>query len=153
MSTFKDRLLTEKQELDEKLSKLNSFIAGPNFATVTGALDAIWKLHTEQKLNKHGVSGKRPTEGEIRAQAYSTMPLPEESCLINTVHENAFVNGARWIISKMSEAACASGAVDTVAAGGFYCFPKPPKSVKCYEQCSRCKNISEAARKSSDGQP
>lgn len=52
-----------------------------------------------------------------------------------------------------SQAACASGAVDTVAAGGFYCFPKPPKSVKCYEQCSRCKNISEAARKSSDGQP
>lgn len=67
--------------------------------------------------HKHGVSGKLPTEDEIRAQAYSTIPLPEESCLINTVHENAFVNGARWIISKMSEVACASGAGDTVAEG------------------------------------
>jgi hypothetical protein len=27
---------------------------------IHGALDAIWKLHTKQKLNIHGVSGKRP---------------------------------------------------------------------------------------------
>lgn len=34
MSTFIDRLLTEKKELDEKIEKLNAFIGSDNFATI-----------------------------------------------------------------------------------------------------------------------
>lgn len=44
MSTFRDRLATEKQELDEKLSKLNTFIAGPNFATVDTIQQSLLKI-------------------------------------------------------------------------------------------------------------
>ncbi len=44
MNPFIGRLLTEKQELDEKLSKLNSFIAGPNFATVDTIQKSLLKI-------------------------------------------------------------------------------------------------------------
>jgi hypothetical protein len=44
MSTFKDRLLTEKQELNEKISKLSAFITGPNFATVDTIQQSLLRI-------------------------------------------------------------------------------------------------------------
>lgn len=44
MSTFKDRLLEEKAQLDERSEKLGSFIEGPIFSTIEPIQQSLLKV-------------------------------------------------------------------------------------------------------------
>lgn len=47
MSTFKDRLLEEKSQLDERGSKLESFIKSEKFETVTSVQQTLLKIQLQ----------------------------------------------------------------------------------------------------------
>lgn len=61
MSTFKDRLLTENQELDEKISKLSAFITGPNFATVDTIQQSLLRIQLSAMITYSLVLKERIT--------------------------------------------------------------------------------------------
>jgi hypothetical protein len=54
MNTFLERLKAEKSELEEKLTKLTSFIANPENKTVTG--EDQWVLLKYQRMLMKGYS-------------------------------------------------------------------------------------------------
>lgn len=95
--------------------------------------DFLKKARPKQKLNIHGVSVKRPFIIELLKEFYTNNRIsPDET--------------ADKIL-----AACASGAVDTVAARGVEmcgsdCCPDNGR-------CEHCQNPITDVRKSSEGQP
>lgn len=99
--------------------------------TQTEELAIQYAKHVTAQLQQHGVSGKRPFE------------CP--NCHA-TLQEVEMTN--REILDAL--AACASGAVDTVAVGGLSnCIFHLHKTCICTNECWYTAN----ARKSSEGQP
>lgn len=47
MSTFKERLLEEKSQLDERGNKLESFIKGENFSNITPVQQTLLKIQLQ----------------------------------------------------------------------------------------------------------
>lgn len=145
--------MTEEQFKDKCARILRDNITfspqGQNYI-ITGALDAIWKLHIEQKLNKHGVSGKRPTVEDFFRQSY-----PESSKWDKFDFEMVrFDAGSLMDFAERyaSQAACASGAVGTVAEGREFNLAYCDRCIQMTNhkkgKCCKCD-----ARKSSGGQP
>lgn len=100
--------MTEEQFKDECASILCNNITfspqGQNYI-ITGVLEAIWKLHTEQKLNKHGVSGKQPDQKTIRAAAvnYSEKHREHDRWMKTRYYcFKDFQAGAQWALSTVA---------------------------------------------------
>lgn len=107
-------------------------------------------IQKESNSHKHVVSGKRPTLKEI-AQAKEDYLKKVGYVDRMDIIAHDFVQGIAWAI-QYYQAACASGAVDTVAArGDFSCWMSLGGDEQCKELCNECSG--ELARKSSEGQP
>lgn len=106
--------------------------------------------YTEQKLNKHGVSGKRLTEIIHKAvdETYQTV-----DSYVNEYVDSTYAEMMQELNSLKDElsAACASGAVDTVAERGSCPYANHDLHLKLFGYCNACET--QIARKSSEGQP
>lgn len=93
------------------------------------------------------VSGKRPTDDEITL-VISEIANHFNSGLSNSLHQEYYITKVR----ELFQAACASGAVATVAERGFYCYERPMRYVPCKEQCTYCA-LQKPREAPSGGQP
>lgn len=97
------------------------------------------KRHYEQKLNIASVSAKRPSR-KLFCKVWTQVFGEEIDNVNQLVYGKAALGEELYeLCLKFHKAACASGAVDTVAARGFYCWELDCKNELCKEQCSDCK--------------
>lgn len=61
MSTFIDRLITEKKELDDKIDKLNTFISSENFGTIDPVQKPLLRLQASSMFTYSQILQERLT--------------------------------------------------------------------------------------------
>lgn len=130
-----NELIKEIWSLWESMAECGELSIGPKFSQQYKELKAL----IEQKLNKHGISGKRPTVEDFFRQSYpeSTKWDKFDFELIRFDALSLMDFAERYA----SQAACASGAQATVAERGVkYCewcqLETPIKDNKC-SQCGK----------------
>lgn len=136
-----------KEQIEEVIKWMNTWEQLKNTAIPMRFKEDFTEHDSNTVLAASGLPGLY----KIRNHFVTTLPTGEVTAWDMICWAKDFTRYMDEIIHEAEKAACASGAVDTVAEGGTCPYANHDLHLKLFGYCNACET--QIARKSSEGQP